>query len=268
MTILVTGATGSVGRLVVDRLLARGARHVRALTADPRRAALPPDVEVVPGRVGNPGVLARALSGADALYLAPSPATAARVLDAAREAGVRRVVDLSGEHESWWGDVARAVEGSGLAWTHLWPGDFMENVLVWAPQVRDGGAVREPWPEAASAPIAMEDVADVAAAVLVGGGQEGRALPLTGPEALTRREMARLVGEALGREVAFVRVGRDEAVEVLAATMGEDAAWYLDEAVGGTAGQPVRVSGLVAELTGRPATSFADCARRHADRFR
>ncbi|GAA4975130.1 NAD(P)H-binding protein [Kineococcus glutinatus] len=268
MSVLVTGATGSVGRLVVDELLARGATDVRALTVDPARAALPAGVEVVRGSMRRPDALRAALAGVERVYLAPDPATAAEVCAAAREAGVRHVVDLSGEPESWWGDVTRAVEASGLPWTHLWPGDFMENLLAWAPQVRATGAVREPWPEAASAPIAMADVAAVAAEALLGEGHEGRALGLAGPQVLTRAEMARAIGEALGREVRFVRVDRDEAVAALEPAMGEGAAWYVDTAVGGYADTPGAANRLVEELTGRPATTFARWARRNADAFR
>ena len=93
--ILVTGATGNVGRLVIDELLALGARHVRAMTDHPGRAALPADVEVVPGYLGRPEPLPAAFSGIESVYLAPLPATAEVALTLMRQAGVQRVVDLS-----------------------------------------------------------------------------------------------------------------------------------------------------------------------------
>ncbi|WP_432514230.1 NmrA family NAD(P)-binding protein [Kineococcus sp. SYSU DK001] len=268
MRVLVTGATGSVGRRVVDHLLARGAAQVRALTVDPVRAALPAQVEVVHGSVTRPSVLAEALRGVDRLYLAPAPATAERVVTAARRAGVERVVDLSGELESWWGPVAAAVEAGGVPWTHLWPGDFMENALLWAPQVRAHGTVREPWPQAASAPVAVDDIAAVAAEVLLGEGHEGRAHALTGPQVLTRRELAAALGRALGREVPFVRVDREEAVAVLAVSAGEDARWYVDTVLAGFAAGGASATSVVPDLLGRPATTFARWAQQHADAFR
>ena len=76
MTILVTGATGNVGRLVVDRLLAMGATGVRALTNDPEKAALPAEVEVVEGYIGRPQTVPAALGGVERMYLAPLPETA------------------------------------------------------------------------------------------------------------------------------------------------------------------------------------------------
>ncbi len=268
MTVLVTGATGSIGRRVVDHLLAAGAVGVRALTADPARAALPPGVDVVVGRLHRPATVAAALVGVDRMYLAPVPETAAEVLDLAVAAGVRHVVDLSGEPESWWGGVTRAVEASGAAWTHLWPGDFMENALAWAPQIRATGAVREPWPRAASTPIAADDIAAVAAAALGGDDHVGRALPLTGPEVLTRVALLDRLGAALGRRLRFVESSRDDAVAALAEAMGEDAGWYVDTVLAGLAEHPPEPDPTVEEVLGRPATTFARWAADHADRFR
>jgi uncharacterized protein YbjT (DUF2867 family) len=148
VTVLVTGATGNIGRMVVDHLLTAGASDIRALTIDPERAALPGGVEVAEGSMRRPGTLPAALHGVDQMYLAPTPDTVDEVMASAQAAGVRHVVDLSGEPESWWGGVTRAVEASGIAWTHLWPGDFMENTLLWAPQIRATGAVHEPYPQA------------------------------------------------------------------------------------------------------------------------
>ena len=95
MTIRVTGATGTVGRLVVDHLVANGAQHVRALTNNPAQAALPAEVEVVQGYLGRLETLPDALAGVERLYLAPLPRTAREVLAMAKQAGVQRVVALS-----------------------------------------------------------------------------------------------------------------------------------------------------------------------------
>ena len=96
MTILVTGATANVGRLLVDELVSAGAT-VRALTNDPARAALPDEVEVARGYLGRPSTLPAALEGIDTVYLAPLPAYVDDFVRCATEAGVRRVVVLSGE---------------------------------------------------------------------------------------------------------------------------------------------------------------------------
>ncbi|MEV6097223.1 NAD(P)H-binding protein [Nocardia sp. NPDC051981] len=269
MTILVTGATANIGRKVVDHLLALGATDVRALTTDPARAALPAGVQVAQGYLRRPESLPAAFAGVERMYLAPAPDSVGEVLALAWEAGVRHIVDLSGEPESWWGTVSTAVEGCGAEWTHLWPADFMENTLMWAPQIRATGEVREPRPEAASAPIAMDDIAAVAATALLGDGHAGKAYSLAGPEILSRAELVRQLGAALGRELGFRRSSRAETIAALAPDMGETATWYVDNVLAGYDLQP---QGLpvtsVRDITGRPGTGFGDWAVRNAERFR
>lgn len=228
MQILVTGATGNIGRMVVDHLVAAGGCEVRALTVDPARAALPAGVEAAVGSLRRPETLPAAFAGIDRVYLAPAPDTVAEAMALARDAGITRVVDLSGELDGWWGSVAAAVEASGIGWTHLWPGDFMENSEAWAAQIRATGAVREPYPDAASSPIAMDDIAAVAATALLTDRHENVAHTLTGPELLTRTELARHLADALGTPVEFRQVTRDEAVAALEPSIGENAAWYVD----------------------------------------
>ncbi|GGK25349.1 nucleotide-diphosphate-sugar epimerase [Pilimelia terevasa] len=264
MTVLVTGATGSVGRLVVDALRALGA-PVRALTRDPAAAALPPEVEVLRGRVTEPATLGRALSGVDAMYLAPQSATAAATVAAARAAGVRHVVDLSGEPGSEWHPVARAVEAGGGSWTHLWPGEFIENVAMWAPQLRGGDTVRDAHPEAVNSPVAMADIAAVAARVLTEPGHAGRSLLLTGPAALSRRDRLRELAGALGRPLEYREVAPAEAAEVLRPVMGPYAGWYV-ATVGSLVAHPQPVSPVLGTLVPAP-TTLADWARAHAAVF-
>lgn len=267
MTILVTGATGNIGRMVVDHLLARGATGVRALTVDPERADLPDGVEAVRGSVRRPDSLAAALDGVEKMYLAPYPPTIADVLERARAAGVAHVVDLSGEPDSWWGSVTGAVEASGADWTHLWPADFVENSRMWLPQIRATGEVREPWPDAASAPTAMDDIAEVAAVALLEDGHRGRSYGLRGPAGVSRREMVAAIAEATGVPIGFVTSTPEETVRALEPTM-PNAAWYVDTVLAGIAGGRAEPNTLVADLTGRPATTFAAWATAHAGDLR
>jgi len=268
MTVLVTGATGNIGRRVVDHLVAAGVPAVRALTVDPARAALPEGVEVAQGSLRRLDTLPVAFEGIERMYLAPVGETVVDVLALARQAGVAHVVDLSGEPETWWGDVTRAVEAAGPGWTHLWPGDFMENSLSWAPGIAAERMVREPYPQGCSAPIAMDDIARVAAAALQTDAHIGEALSLTGPEMLSRVELAERVGEAIGEPVTFVTVSRDEAVAEMSQTMGDDAAWYVDTALAGLIDNPAVVTTTVADVTGRPATTFGQWAAANAAAFR
>ena len=278
MKVLVTGATGNVGRLVVDQLLGTGVQ-IRALTNNPTKANLPEGVEVAEGFIGKPETVKGTLPGIDRLYLAPYPKTAQAVVDLAVEAGVTRIVDLSSsgaddeanaDPASWWFyAVERAVEGApGLEWTHLRPGEFMLNALTWADSIRAEGVVRAAYGAAAYAPLDLQDVAAVAAKALLEDGHHGRKYAMTGPESLSKIEKVRIIGEVLGREIRFVEIAHAEArAEMLALGYGDAADWLLD----GDArmiGHPQPVLSTVPDLLGRPARTLAQWVRDHADAFR
>jgi uncharacterized protein YbjT (DUF2867 family) len=267
MTILVTGATGNIGRLVVDHLLRAGATGVRALTNNPAKAALPPEVEVVQGYLGRVETLPAALKGVERMYLAPVPETVRETTELAAEAGVRHIVDLAGARDGWWGSIEEAVEASGVPWTHLEPGEFMNNSLMWAEQIRTTGEVRDGYPASANAAIDLDDIAAVATAALLGEGHEGRAYELTGPESLTRAEKVERIGRALGRDVPYVELGHDDAIAQLRPSMGDFAQWYVDGMAQLTE-HPQPAVRTVEEVTGRPATTFAEWAVRNVAGFR
>ncbi|MDA0563873.1 NAD(P)H-binding protein [Streptomonospora sp. S1-112] len=271
MTILVTGATGNVGRPLVERLLADGHR-VRALTRDPRRAGLPAGAEVVAGSLTEPAGLAGAFDGVTAVHLisfggdyAPLT-TGPQLMDLAAAAGVRRVTVLKGDVEPT--DLDRAVEDSGLDRTLLMPVEFMSNTLEFAGSVRDEGVVREGFASAKSALVHDADIAAVAAVALTSEGHGGREYWLTGPEVLTPPDKARIIGEVLGREVRYVELSRDEVVaQWRAQGFGDDdIAFFLtmrtDPPAAGRTVLPT-----VEEITGRPARTFAQWVREHAAHF-
>lgn len=276
MTILVTGATGNVGRLVADHLLAAGAK-VRALTNNPAKAALPAEVEVVEGYLGRIETLPAALAGVERMYLAPLPHTVRDVVGLAQAAGVQRIVALSssdadyeaaGDPSHWhYYAVEKAVEDSGIAWTHLRPGEFMTNTLGWADQIRATGVVRAAYGNAATTVIDLDDIAAVAARVLIEDGHAGQKYLLSGPEAVKRAELVRLIGVAIGRELRFEEQPHDEALAELSQSMGEYAAVYLD-AMAYMVDHPQTPVATVAAITGRPATTFAAWAVKHAAAFR
>jgi uncharacterized protein YbjT (DUF2867 family) len=269
MKILVTGATGNIGRLVVDELLALGATDVRALTVDPDRAALPPSVEVVRGYLGRPQTLPPAFAGVDRIYLAPLLTTVHEVTRLAAEAGVRHIVDLAGGSGSSWPPIERAVEACGVPWTHLEPGEFMTNAAIWAPQIRASDVIRDAYPEEANPMIAPADIAAVAARVLLDGvAHQGRTYTLTGPQALTRRERIMQIGQALGRSLEVETADHDTAVADLTPAMGTHAEWYLSGIAVSAAGGPRPPTTTVADLTGRAGTTFLQWAQRNAALFR
>ncbi|MEV5718737.1 NAD(P)H-binding protein [Amycolatopsis mediterranei] len=272
MTILVTGATGSVGRLVVDELVAAGV-PVRALTVDPERARLPAEAEVVVGSLARPSTLPVALESVSAVYLAPMARTVRRFCELASEAGVERVVALSGssvgdEHEGSSGHEYAAVEvavrAAGFAWTFLRPGAFMNNTLDWAPMVR-AGEVAMAHGDATQTPIDLGDIAAVAARVLVSAGHTGKTYVLSGPEAITLRGQVETLASVLGREIRFRELTpAEQRAQWIGYGVPEAAVGWLLEGFEETLRHPQAPTGVVEELLGRPGTTYAEwvAARR------
>ena len=275
--ILVTGATGTVGRQTVSLLLATGA-EVRALARHPDAARLPGAVEVVGGDLSDPGTLASALKGADAIFLV-WPFTTAEgapaVLDAI-ERETRRLVYLSsagGQRPDPVGlfhaDMERLIEQSKLEWTFLRPSGFATNTLMWAGQIREDGVVRWPYGAAARSLIHESDIAAVAVRALTSEGHGGEKPVLTGPELLTQAEQVHTIGEAIGRPVRWEEVTPDAVRDGLAAAFGD--ASFADHALDAWArfvDEPELVTSTVERITGAPARTFREWASDHADDFR
>ncbi|GAA0603972.1 NAD(P)H-binding protein [Kribbella sandramycini] len=276
MTILVTGATASVGRLLVDELVAAGA-PVRALTNHPKRAALPAGVDVAHGYLGRPETLPAALAGVDTVYLAPLPAYVDDFVRCAQEAGVRRVVVLSGEPADYeaQGDpstwhyyrLERAIEEAGFEWTFLRPGQFMNNTLDWAPMIRAEGVVRAPYADAVQTPIDLVDIAAVARVVLLSESFAGQKLVMSGPEALTQPQEVELIAAAIGRPLKFIEQTPQEYLDQLTPVTGLETAQWLLDGFRMMAEYPMTPESTVADLTGRPATTYAEWAARNAAVF-
>ncbi|MEU6988656.1 NAD(P)H-binding protein [Streptomyces sp. NPDC046324] len=273
--VLVSGATGTVGRQVVAELLARG-HAVRALTRDAgkARAVLPASVEVAVGDLTDPETLAVALQGVTGLHLitfggeafAPLE-TGPRLMELAVKAGVRRVTVLHGGEDT---PLERAVkESEGLDWTVVMPVEFMSNALEWAPGILAGDEVREPFADRLSAMVHEGDIGAVAAVALTEEGHGGRSYVVTGPEVLTLQDKVATLGAARGREIRLVELTEDEAVgQWRSAGLEEHVVAFLLEAYGNTPEAGRTVVDTVERVTGRPARTFAAWAADHADAFR
>ncbi|MGV9249254.1 NAD(P)H-binding protein [Streptomyces sp. NPDC003710] len=274
MTILVTGATGNVGRRVVD-LLVRAGERVRALTRDPAAAGLPSDV-AVRGDLTKPATLAGALDGVERVYLFPVPGTAEEVVAMARRFGVRRVVVLSsdavtdGTDSGLHSEVERAVEESGLDWTHVRPGEFALNkVSMWSRSIRSEGVVRMAYGEVRGVPVHEEDVAAMAVAALTQDGHVGKAYSVSGPEALTQRDQVALISAASGRDIRFEEITPQEwRTQLLEQGMPAYAVDYILGFHAGWATKPPVVSEDVERVLGRSPRTFAHWAAEHAAAFR
>ncbi|MGH7859590.1 MAG: SDR family oxidoreductase [Candidatus Binatia bacterium] len=280
--ILVTGATGNVGRELVSQLLPTG-EVVRALSRDPDRARLPAGVEVRVADLGKPETIPAVLEGVDRVFLLVhipgDPVQAANFIRAATASDVRHVVllsSLSVESDAAKDPIAefhraaeRAVRESGLSWTFLRPGTFMSNTLVWAESIRSEGAVRNLGGNFAAAPIDELDVAAVARLALTSPGHEGKSYPMTGPERITPAEQTQVLAEVLGRELRFETLPEDVARAMIIGMIGDEAAAtrilrsLRDPDVPWA--HPRRT---VEELTGTKPRGFREWAARHVGRFR
>lgn len=280
--ILVTGATGNVGRCLVQELAAAG-EEVRALTRDPDTARARLHDRAGPVRAGGAKELSAALEGVDSLFVNPAAfrSGVGELLDEAKERGVRRVVALSASMVTFGEppgsnaiadmhrDLEARVEGTGLEWTHLRPDGFSANALQWAGAIRAGEDPRGPYAGMQVACIHEADIADVGARALLTDELVGEAPVLTGPVSVSFAEQARLIGEAIGRPVRYVETSPEEArAGMIAAGMPEDAADTMLRTYRSRVGQVAEVSPEFERITGRPGRTFAQWARDRAGDFR
>ena len=277
--ILVTGATGKVGRHLVTGLLAEGAA-VRALTRG-SHPALPAGTEIARWDPARPSTLATALAGTTAVFINVTAVggVIGELMTAASLTGTGRAVMLSsltvqdngvqpysiGAHHKAVEDQVRA---SGLAATFLRCGGFAANTLAWAPMIRAESVVRAPYADAATAPIAERDIAAAAVRVLLDDGHAGASYVLTGRQSLTQAGHAQAIGAAIGRLVRFEELSaeafRQATAGYLPAAAADDMLRYLAAYSGRTA----QMSPDLEVITRRPATTFSDWAVEHAASFR
>jgi uncharacterized protein YbjT (DUF2867 family) len=283
--ILVTGATGNVGREVVNLLLDDG-QEVAAVTRNPAAAALPDGTHVVGGDPSHPHTLTSALYGVEAVLISPralgdatAGAATAELLVLATEQGVERVVALSAVTVQYPAGYRRfaaafkavedAVRASGLQWTFLRSADYAANALAWAPQIRSAGVVRGAYGDAATSTIHERDVAAVAARALVNPAHSGHSYVLTGPQSLTQRDKVRLIGEAIGKMLSFEELPPEQLRQaMLAQGLPEDVPDRLLGSLADYAKEPGPSSDTVEQVLGRPALTFAEWAAEHAAAFR
>ncbi|MBW3705855.1 capsule biosynthesis protein CapD [Streptomyces griseus] len=275
--ILVTGATGNIGRELLRQL---DGADVRVLTRDATRAAagMPAGVEVTEGDLGRPDALKSALRGARSLFLIPGVGDDTGTLDAARDAGVEHVVLVSSitvmTHPHLGPAranlaVERRLRESGMEWTVLRPTQFASNTLWWARSVRDESVVRVPYADVGLPTVHPADIAAVARAALTGPEHRGRTYPLTGPKRISPRRQAGELGRVLGREVACVGITREEAYPPMAAMMGSEVADSVLDLMGGDVNDALlAVHDTVARVTGSPARPYRRWAEENADAFR
>jgi uncharacterized protein YbjT (DUF2867 family) len=282
--ILVTGATGNIGAPLVGELVAAG-HAVRAFVTDTASAKqkLGSKVELAQGSFTDASSLDAAMKGVDKLFLlSPAgpqqPEWEGNAVDAAKRAGVRAIVKSSvagAQYDAsilgrWHRASENKIEASGIAWTFLRPVGYTTNAMMWAATVKSQGAIYQPMGEGKMAPIDPRDIASVAAKCLTTSGHERKAYDLTGPEALTMAEQAKILGDAIGKPVKYVDVpdaaARDAMLGMGMPSIMVDALLEFTNLV--RSGGASFVSDAVKTITGKPGRTFAAWCKENAAAFR
>ena len=273
MTILVAGATGTVGRQLVKQLV-QAEYMVRALTRNPAKANFPAQVEVIEGDLTRPASWAAALEGVVGLHLINfggddyTPLqTGAEIVEMATKAGVKRVTVLRGGGE--YGTLENALTASSLDWTFLHPVEFMSNMLEWKESIREAGMVKIPFVHRKTAIVHEADIAAVAATALCETGHGGKTYWITGGEVLTPVLMVQTISSVIGRDIRLVELSEAQAREQWREQgFPDEVIEFFVWAHGNTPPEGYTVAPTVQQLTGRPPRTFAQWAAEHAEVFR
>ncbi|MFJ8864095.1 SDR family oxidoreductase [Streptomyces sp. NPDC102451] len=278
--IVVTGATGNIGRPLTQALADAG-QQVTAVSR--HMGAVPDGVRHVAADLAKPAGLKPALDGAKALFLLLSGdlhATGADPADIIREAadsGVRRVVLLStlgvvtrpsGQTRIAMRALEDMLRESGLEWAILRPGGFASNALWWAESVRAQRVVAAPFGDVGVPIIDPADIAAVAAACLLEDRHTGGIYELTGPEVITPRQQAEAIATALGSPVRFQELTREEAATAMTRSMPAELANDTLDILGSPSAAELRISPDVQQVLGHAPRPFAEWAARNVAAFR
>ncbi|MEV5960331.1 NAD(P)H-binding protein [Kribbella sp. NPDC051952] len=281
--IVVTGATGVVGRPLVALLRDQGL-DVRAVARSADAATLPAGVDVRRADLARPEEAAGVLEGADVLFVHPRAVgeAAEKLVALAAESGVRRVVVLSavnvdddpayqpsranGDRNK---EVEDAVVTGGLPWVAVRSSTFAVNTIgLFGAQARAGDILRAPYGDFAEAPIHEMDLAAVIAQALVDDSLDGRRIPVTGPQSVTHEEMVGIIGEVTGRDLQFQEVPPEQAIRgMVARGLPEAFVTALMGRYERGAGKPAEVTDEVERILGRQARTFTRWVADHADAF-
>ncbi|MEL3945021.1 MULTISPECIES: NAD(P)H-binding protein [Streptomyces] len=280
--IVVTGATGNVGRSLVRTLAATGEK-VRATSRGISARDVPDGVDWRRADLADVESLRATFDGARALFLQSGGASAhlldpGAILDAAGAGGVERVVLLSSQgvatrpdspsHGALMRSIEDAVRRSGVEWTILRPGGFASNTYAWADSVRTSRTVAAPFGDVGLPVIDPADIAEVAATALRDPAHAGRVHELTGPALITPRQQTEALAAALGTPIRFTEQTPDEARAQLLHFMPEPVADTTLAILGEPTPEEARVSPDAERILGRAPHTYAEWARRNGAAFR
>ena len=274
--ILITGATGHIGSELIAALLPAQAGHIRVLTRNPD-AVFPDGTQKVVADLGDSD-LAPVLDGVHAVFLLTDGLNIAahdhRLIDAALQAGVERIVKLSVRSvghgatdpiTTWHRAGEEAIRDSGIGWTFLRPTALMSNALNWAPMIATDQVVHAPFAAGRAAVVDPADIAAVAAASLTDDGHNHRVYELTGPEPLSPTDQVAILSQVLGRDLRYAETDpADTLAQMVSYGMPEELAHAIIEMFRSTL-KPYNSepTGDITTVTSRPARSFTDWAQAH-----
>lgn len=279
--ILVTGATGNTGSLLVP-MLRKADIDVRVFIRNKSKAQLFKDMgaEVIVGDLDQPETIKPAVEGVDKIYLltwnGPTQAQQAEnVIKAAKRNGNPHIV----RHSMWGSEKSRiikqgdqveeAVKSSGLSWTILRPTFFMQNTMMAAQSIISDGVIYWDMKDGKLGMIDVRDIVDTAFSVLTGSGHESKSYILTGPEPISFHDVADIFSKVLGKEVKYINVP-DEAVMQSMVGMGLPewiAKGYVELSEGFSENFASEVTNNVENITGQPARSFEQFVRDFSQVF-
>ncbi|QWF76676.1 SDR family oxidoreductase [Amycolatopsis sp. CA-230715] len=286
--ILVTGATGAIGKHLVRELDQAGTPFAAFVRDEAKGQAL--GCEFIVGDFGDPASVAAAMRGVDVLLLngngalpvegeQPMIAQQKAVIDAARDAGVSHIVKISAQGAREGGklstgahwEIERHLKSSGVGWSILRPNSFMQNFITGAATLIESGTVQGPFPHSRVPYVDCYDIAACAAALLTAAGPTSRTFALTGPESLTQREIADRFGIALGTPVTSVELSPEDMVAGLRSQGLPE--WFARDAVALWADVAAdrtlaTTTGTVEELTGRAPRTFDEFLTANLAAFR
>jgi uncharacterized protein YbjT (DUF2867 family) len=273
--ILITGATGNVGREIVKQLDTLG-YPIRVLSRNPEKASFPKNVQVIKGSLDHPESLKEALAGVHKVFLIHVPGSN-KFPEIARQSGVKHIVFLSAAAielpvenaiGSFHRDTEELIRNSGVEWTFLRPGAFMSNSLQWKGSIRSEGIVRTPFGNVGSSPIDPRDIADVAVKSLTELGHENQIYSMTGPEVLSPREQVQTLSTVLGYDIGFEDISPDIARDNMKQFVHEEIVEATLELMQIAADHPAIVVDTVKQITGKNSRTYKQWAFEHVELFK
>jgi uncharacterized protein YbjT (DUF2867 family) len=282
--ILITGASGNVGKTVLQEVAKSGAKHRAMYRSAAEAAKAPAGTEAVIADFAKPETLNAALQNVESVYLVCSPIPElvqleSNMIDACVAAGVEHVVQNSalgaGDYDksfpSWHRKVEERLKGTRLSWTILRPNSFHQNVVgFFAPTIRTQGVFYNSMRDSKNSFLDVRDIAVVAARALAGGEHAGKIYELNGPEAIDYTKLARKISKAAGREVKYLDIPIDAQrkalleqgmPEWLVAALLDLQQFYLS-------GEGGETDGLLRRLLGRAPISMDEFLKENAAEFR